>query len=177
MKEHPHEEHRKRGPRHIGFAFITISTSRALAVKRGETPLPDESYRIARELVEKNGHRASAYRLVADDPLEIVNALADLLRREDVDIVVTMGGTGPAPSDVTVATLRPLFEKELEGFGCIFRMLSYGEIGSAAFLSNATAGIVGGKVVFVLPGSPGAARLALEKIILPEAGHILGLIR
>ncbi len=177
MHEKPAELHRRAGPGHLRFALITVSTSRAKALAEGREPPRDESYAIARSLVEQAGHSVVAYKVVSDDPVEIVEAVAGLALSGAADIIVTMGGTGPTKSDVTVETLRPLFSKELEGFGCLFRHLSYEEVGSAAFLSNATAGVIGEAVVFALPGSPGAARLALEKLILPEAGHVVGLVR
>lgn len=172
----PHIGHKHSAPKHVRFALITVSTSRYYAKERGED-IQDVSYQVARSLIEEKGYSISFYRIIPDNQREILNIMDEVLGRGDVDVVVTMGGTGPAPSDITIQTLRPLFEKELEGFGELFRILSYQEIGSAAFLSNATAGIIDRKVIFCLPGSPGAARLAFEKLILPEAGHILALVR
>jgi len=174
MEETPAHRHRLHAPRRIDFGLITVSTSRYEALARGEEPPEDVSYSIARSLVEAAGHRVVYYRIVPDRHLDIVAAVMEASGR-GARVVVTMGGTGPARSDVTVEALRPLFRKELEGFGCIFRMLSYSEAGSAAYLSNATAGLVGDVLVYLLPGSPGAVRMAFEKLILPEAGHILGI--
>jgi len=96
-----------------------------------------------------------------------------LLRSRKVDAIITCGGTGVGPKDLTIEAVRPLLDKEIRGFGEIFRHLSYEEIGSAAVLTNALAGVAGGKAIFCIPGSPQAASLAVEKLILPEAAHIL----
>ncbi len=172
----PAHEHRLHAPSRIDFALITVSTSRYEALARGEEPPRDISYEVARELIEKAGHRVLLYRIVPDGPLEIIGAVMEAVEG-GIDVIVTMGGTGPARSDVTVETLRPLFRKEIEGFGCVFRLLSYAEAGSIAYLSNATAGFIGDSLIYLLPGSPNAVRLAFEKLILPEAGHILSIAR
>jgi len=96
-----------------------------------------------------------------------------MLKASKVDAIITCGGTGINPSDVTIETLEPILEKELPGFGELFRHLSYQEIGSAAVMTRAVAGVAKGKVIFCLPGSPNAAKLCLEKLILPETGHII----
>lgn len=176
MYESPHIKHKHGAPKHVKFALITVSTSRYYAKKRNEN-IQDVSYQVAQSLIREKGYSITIYKIVPDNSREILKTITEILERDDVDVIVTMGGTGPAPSDITIETLRPLFEKELEGFGQVFRLLSYQEIGSAAFLSNATAGIVSGKLIFCLPGSPGAAKLAFEKLILPEVGHILALMR
>ena len=93
-----------------------------------------------------------------------------------VDVVILTGGTGIAPRDVTIEAIRPLLDREIEGFGELFRMLSFNEIGAAAFLSRALAGVVGGKILVALPGSPAACRLGLEKLLLPELGHVASLL-
>ena len=105
--------------------------------------------------------------------LEVLRALA----HGGVDAVIATGGTGVSPRDVTPEAVTPLFAKELAGFGELFRMLSFQEIGAAAVLSRAVAGTVAGKVVYVLPGSSGAVRLALERLILPELAHVVGQLR
>ena len=176
VKLKPHEEHRLAAPKDVGFALVTVSTSRFHAAREGRD-VPDESKAVAEELIRGAGYRVEAYHLVPDDPAMILRAVTEALLNAKVDVVVTMGGTGASPSDVTIETLRPIFDKELEGFGQVFRVLSYEEIGSAAFLSNATAGVKNGKVIFCLPGSPSAAKLALEKLILPEIGHLLAVVR
>ncbi len=174
--EPPHLLHEREALRNLGFGLITVSTSRYTKALSGES-VNDVSKAVAESLIKNSGHRVAAYELVPDDPDKILKAVLSMLSRNDVDVVITMGGTGPSLTDVTVETLRPLFEKELEGFGQLFRVLSYQEIGASAILSNATAGIRGGKALFCLPGSPLAVRLALERLILPVIGHLLALAR
>jgi len=115
-----------------------------------------------------------ARRIVPDDAGAIARELRAALEREGVDAVVLTGGTGIAPRDVTPEAVLPLLDRVVPGFGELFRMLSYQEIGSAAVLSRALAGLASGRVVFVLPGSRGAVQLAMEKLVLPEIGHLLG---
>jgi molybdenum cofactor biosynthesis protein B len=109
---------------------------------------------------------------VPDEPGAIEQATRAALARQDIRAILLTGGTGVAPRDVTPETVEPLLERTVPGFGELFRMLSYEDIGSAALLSRALAGLAAGKVVFVMPGSRGAIRLALEKLILPEIGHL-----
>ena len=164
------DEHRSRaGQPAFGFAVVTASDSR--------TPEKDVSGALVRELAERAGHRAVESVLVGDDAALLRAAVAEALAAKAVDVVVVTGGTGLAPRDVTIEAIAPMFDKTLDGFGELFRRLSYDEIGAAAMLSRATAGIVAGKAVFLLPGSPGAVRLALEGIVLPELAHLLGQAR
>ncbi|MEM3647182.1 MAG: molybdopterin-binding protein, partial [Thermofilum sp.] len=131
----------------------------------------------AASLLSQKGFPVVAYRLIPDDSRLILRTLAELVYREDIDVIIFSGGTGPAPSDITVLTLRSAFEKELEGFGDVFRLLSFFDVTSSAFLSSATAGILKGKVIFCVPGSPKAVEKALQSLIIPEAGHLLSLAR
>lgn len=118
------------------------------------------------------------YRRVVPDDLESIrNLMRDLIGRPDVDVVVATGGTGFSPRDVSVEAVSPLFARSIDGFGELFRMLSYEQIESAAMLSRACAGVADDTVIFVVPGSPKAVRLALERLILPEIGHLVGQIR
>jgi len=162
-------EHRLESPASIGFAVITISDSRDAASDRGGELL-------LRSLAEA-GHRVGWRTIVKDEAGEIEAAVRAACARADVDLVLTTGGTGIAPRDVTVPTLERMFDGTIPGFGELFRWLSYREIGSAAILSRATAGIVGRKIVIALPGSPKALELALREIVLPEAGHLLSQAR
>ena len=134
----------------------------------------DESGRLIREMLEGAGHRVTHYEVLPDTPERIAEVVRERLR--DLDGIIVNGGTGIAPRDSTIEALRPLIDKELDGFGELFRALSYQEIGSAAFLSRALAGISGGKILVALPGSPGAGRLAMEKLLLPELGHMAHLL-
>lgn len=165
----PHHEHRHHAPTRLGFALLTISDSRK--------PSGDRSGDVLERLAKEAGHEVIQRTLVRDEPEEIAAAARRLLAASGVDVLVTTGGTGVAPRDVTLETLRPLLEKELPGFGELFRSLSFEEVGSAAMASRATAGSVGRALVFVLPGSPGACQLAMERLVLPEAAHLVGQLR
>jgi len=144
---------------------VTVSDSR--------TPETDVGGRTAAALLSGAGHRVPVREIVPDEPARIEQLLGDLCRRDDVQAVLLTGGTGLGSRDRTFETVDALLEKRLPGFGELFRMLSYQEIGPAAMLSRAAAGVVGRTVVLSLPGSPAAVRLALEKLILPELGHLV----
>jgi molybdenum cofactor biosynthesis protein B len=163
------DEHRRAAPASLGFAVLTVSDTRALA--------DDVSGRTIREKVEAAGHRVEAAALVADDAPAIRRAVREMLERPGVDLVVATGGTGFSPRDVTVEAVAPLFDRPVEGFGELFRMLSHRQVGAAAMLSRAAGGLVGTRAVFLLPGSPKAVALALEELILPEAPHLLSQAR
>lgn len=162
-------EHRAQAPERLGFGVITASNTRTAAT--------DTSGDRIRARVETEGHQVAASRLVKDHPVEIRAAVEDLLARTDVDVVVVTGGTGFSPWDVTVEAVSPLFERTIPGFGELFRMLSWEQVGPPAMLSRATAGIARGCAIFLLPGSPKAVDLAMERLILPEAGHLVALVR
>lgn len=125
------------------------------------------------EQLEASGHPVALREIVADEPDEIAAALRRTLARDDVRAVILTGGTGVAPRDVTPEAVEPLLDRVVPGFGELFRMLSYADIGSAALLSRALAGIASGRAIFVLPGSRGAVDLAMEKLVLPELGHLV----
>ncbi|ADB58521.1 MogA/MoaB family molybdenum cofactor biosynthesis protein [Archaeoglobus profundus] len=150
----------------INFGVLTISTSRF--ERHGMRSNPPEDDDSGRYLVEE--FNAKAYMLIPDDVMEIRRAVLDMLG--DVDVVITTGGTGLNPKDVTIEAVKPLIEKEIEGFGEIFRYLSYKEIGERAMLTRAFAGIVRGKAVFCLPGSLNAVKLG-AKLIKSQVRHIL----
>jgi len=115
--------------------------------------------------------------VVPDDVAAIRGAVRRFLATRGIDVVVLTGGTGFAPRDVTLDAVAPLFDTPVEGFGELFRMLSWQQVGAAAMLSRATAGLIGDRAVFLLPGSPKAVSLAMEKLILPETAHLLGQAR
>ena len=148
-------------------AVLTISDSR--------TEATDESGKLLQELILASGHQIGAYRLVKNEP-EVVQATIRELAAE-VDFIITTGGTGMSPRDLSIEACRPLFTKELEGFGDVFRLISFQEIGSAAILSRATGGSVGRAMLFCLPGSKAAVRLAAERLILPEIKHLISQVR
>jgi len=173
MHEPPHELHRRLGPRDISFFIITVSTSRYEAMISGRE-YRDESGDLAEEFVRKSGYRVVGRALVKDDVDMIRSKVAEAL--EVADVVILTGGTGLARSDVTIEAIRPMFEKEVEGFGEIFRYVSYTKIGPAAIMSRATAGVVRGRLIICLPGSPNAVNVGLE-LIMSEVPHILYLVR
>jgi len=156
--------HRAAAARNVPTAVITVSDTRTLETDSGGS--------LAAELLRGAGHDVVSREIVRDEPAAIAAALEAALAREGVAAVLFTGGTGVAPRDVTPDTVEPLLERVVPGFGELFRMLSFQEIGSAALLSRALAGLAGGRVVFVLPGSRGAVRLALERLVLPELGHL-----
>jgi molybdenum cofactor biosynthesis protein B len=161
-KEHHH--HDRKG---LKVGVLTASDTRG-----AET---DESGHIIRDLLTAAGHRVEYYEVLPDDPGRIREALLENL--QNLDAVIVNGGTGIAARDSTIEAVRGLLDKELEGFGELFRYLSYQQIGSAAFLSRALAGIARGKIVASLPGSPDACRLAMEKLLVPELGHMAHLLK
>jgi molybdenum cofactor biosynthesis protein B len=163
-----HQEHEQRaraeGPGPIACGILTISDSR--------TPETDTSGAAIRAALTQAGHDVVRYTVVRDEPGEIV-ALVRTFAEGGCKLVITNGGTGIARRDSTVEALDAILEKRLPGFGELFRMLSYQEIGPAAMLSRATAGVFGGTLLFCLPGSTAAVRLALEKLIIPQVDHLV----
>jgi len=151
-------------------AVLTVSTSRA-AADDADDPGGD----TIQSLFEEAGHRVVARRLVADETGAIQRVLDDLLDDDTVDLVVTTGGTGATVDDVSPDAVSERFDRELPGFGELFRQLSYEEIGTRTIATRATGGIARDTPVFVLPGSTNAVTLATQEIILPEAAHLVGL--
>ena len=163
---HGAHHHRKGAPKHVPSAVITVSDTR--------TPETDTGGTLVVEYLESGGHPVVFRQIVKDEPTEIRAAVAAALDQQDLGAVILTGGTGVAPRDQTPEAVEPLLDRVVPGFGELFRLLSYEDIGSAALLSRALAGLVAGRVVFVIPGSRGAVRLAMEKLILPEIGHLAG---
>lgn len=163
------EEHRRLAPDSLGFAVVTVSDSRTVE--------EDEGGALARRLASEAGHRIEMSALIRDDVAAIRHALAQILATPGVDVVVVTGGTGFAPRDLTIDAATPLFERSVDGFGELFRMLSYRQVGAAAMLSRAAAGLAFGRAVFLLPGSPKAVSLAMAELILPEAAHLVSQAR
>ena len=166
------KRHKAEAPKKLKFAVFTCSTSRYQQLKKGEK-VADVSGDLIEEFLKKAGHRVILRKLIPDDKALIEESVKQALAHADLDAVVFCGGTGIAPSDITIETISPSLEKVLPGFGEIFRRLSYDAIGSAAVLSRALAGVAKGKVFFCIPGSPDAVRLCFEKLILPEVCHIV----
>lgn len=160
-----HLEHKSAAPASIGCTIITCSDTR--------TPESDISGQLIRKLLEEQGHKVIEYRVVKDDPYQIQLQIALALVNSAVQAIIINGGTGVARRDSTFESVDAMLEKRLDGFGQLFRMLSYQDIGSAAIMTRATAGVVQGRIVFSIPGSEHAVRLAMEKLILPEMGHLV----
>lgn len=165
---HGHGSH-EHGPavETLGVALITVSSSRTME----DDPSGDE----IRDRIGAEDHEIVERDLVADDLDGVQRAVLAVTDREDVDVVITTGGTGVTPDDVTIESVQPLFDKKLPGFGELFRILSYEQVGTRALGTRATAGISEGVPVFCLPGSQNAVRLGTEELILPEMGHLVGL--
>jgi molybdopterin adenylyltransferase len=157
--------HRESAPEHVRLAVLTISDTR--------TPENDTGGDTIEELMRGAGHEIVERRIVRDDAARIRTEIVNLLARPDADAVITTGGTGISARDTTYEVVDRMIEKKLDGFGEIFRALSYEEIGAAAILSRAVAGTVGTKLVACLPGSRNAVRLAVEKLLVPEISHVI----
>lgn len=166
------KKHKAEAPKKLKFGIFIVSTSRYRQLKKGEK-VQDPSGDMIESSLRKAGHSVLFRKTVSDDTAMIADGVKEVMNRADVDAVIFCGGTGVAPSDVTIETVTPLMNKILPGFGEIFRCLSYDQIGSAAVLSRAIAGVAKSKAVFCLPGSPNAVQLCLSKLILPETGHIV----
>ncbi len=160
-----HDHHPRDQKVSATFALLVTSDSRA--------PEMDETGKLAKKLLLEAGHEVVKYGIVPNDSVKIKDWLSDVIENSETQIIITSGGTGIGSVDKTVDTVRILFEKELPGFGEYFRRLSYDEVGIAGLMSRSTAGVVNKKIIFCLPGSRGAMRTALNKIILPGIGHML----
>ncbi|MDN3018229.1 molybdenum cofactor biosynthesis protein MoaB [Paenibacillus sp. BSR1-1] len=160
------KEHKQEAPKTVNCKVITVSDTREKDT--------DKSGKLMIELLEQAGHKIVDYVIVKDETAPIETEILKGCNRNDIDVILTNGGTGIAKRDVTIETVQNLLEKEIVGFGELFRMLSYQEdIGSSAILSRAIAGVVQNKAVFSTPGSTGAVKLAMSKLILPELGHVV----
>lgn len=153
----------------VSCAVITVSDTRS--------PDTDRSGQLIQLLLLKAGHSIGAYTIVKDEPSEIIPQMQAFCQRSNLDVLIFNGGTGIAPRDTTYDAIASLLEKTLPGFGELFRFLSYQEIGSRAMASRAVAGVCQGKLVFSLPGSTKAVKLAVEQLILPELVHLVGQLR
>jgi len=158
-------EHKRNQQIKTGCAILIVSDTRSEE--------SDESGKLAKELLIENGHQVLAHKIVKNDKAAIQDAVRTILQDQRIRVIVTSGGTGISRRDITVDALSELFEKTLTGFGEFFRKLSWEEIGAAAIISRATAGIISGRVIFCLPGSKSAVELGLTKLVLPGLGHLL----
>lgn len=158
-------KHRREAPKAVRCAVVTVSDTRTLETDTGG--------QTAVDLLEQAGHPVVCREIMPDEPARMRELLSALEAREDVDAVLLTGGTGLGSRDQTFETVGALLSKPLPGYGELFRMLSYEQIGPAAMLSRAVGGLMDRTVVLSMPGSPAAVRLALEKLILPELGHLV----
>ena len=159
------EAHRADASDSVRCAVLTVSDTR--------TPESDTSGALIRDTLSFSGHRVVDYRIVADVPEQIREVLSEWIERDDVQAVLSNGGTGIAARDTTYDAISGMLEKQIDGFGELFRMLSWQEVGAAAMLSRAVAGVAGGTLIVAMPGSTNAVRLALTKLIVPELGHLV----
>ena len=159
------DDHRSKAPKSVSFAVITVSDTR--------TEADDISGKAITQLMERAGHKPVRKAIVRDDIPEIQRALRESIEDSRIQAIIINGGTGVAKRDVTLEAVSHFEEKPLSGFGELFRTLSFQEIGSAAMMSRATAFVSEGKIVFCLPGSEKAVRLATERLIAPELGHLV----
>jgi molybdenum cofactor biosynthesis protein B len=160
-----YHEHKKLENKNIGCAVLVTSDSR--------TEETDESGKLIKQRLLDNGHKIVYYTILKNDSPTLKNKIIELTKQDDVQVVITSGGTGLSHKDVTVDTIQPMLEKKLDGFGELFRNLTYQELGTASIMGRATAGVINGKVIICFPGSLGAATLAMDKIILSEIGHLV----
>ncbi|MBZ0282945.1 MAG: MogA/MoaB family molybdenum cofactor biosynthesis protein [Anaerolineae bacterium] len=159
------QEHReKAGHEPVTIAIVTVSDSR--------TPETDQNRQYIERRMAELGHRVAAYRLIKDEPDQVGAVIEELTAMPGVQLVLFNGGTGISPRDTTYDVVSRFLEKTLPGFGELFRMFSYQEVGAAAMFSRATAGVYHETLVFSMPGSPNAVQVALEKLIIPEINHL-----
>lgn len=159
------KEHKKSAPKKLKIGIITVSTTRTMP--------DDKSGHWVSKRAGKEGHEVVFHRVIPDEIEAITETVLDVIREYDVQILLLTGGTGIGRKDVTIEAVRPLFKKELIAFGSIFAQLSFEEIDSAAILSRATAGVIGKTILFCMPGSIKACKLACKALIFPEIGHLV----
>ena len=159
-----HQDHKALAPNAVACFVLTVSDTR--------TEQTDKSGKAIRAMLQEAGHTVAGHSIVADDPPAVTATIRAQLAQPSTRAIITTGGTGITTRDGTFEAVDQLFDKRLDGFGELFRMLSFEDIGPAAMLSRATAGTVGRAVVFILPGSEAAVRLAMSRLIIPELGHI-----
>ena len=164
MSANEHREKAEGAIRTVAVAVVTVSDTR--------TPDTDVNRQYIERRMAESGHRVAAYRLIRDEPDQVAAVLDEVVALPDVRLALFNGGTGISPRDTTYDVIQRKLEKPLPGFGELFRMLSYEQVGAAAMLSRATAGVYRGVLVFSMPGSPNAVQTALEKLILPELQHL-----
>jgi len=169
------EEHKRGIKKEFRCAVLTISSSRYAIIERKEG-IEDRSGELIKRILKENSHKVVVYEILPDDEFVIKETIISLAK-SDIEVIISTGGTGLTSKDVTIEAVSALIEKDVPGFGELFRSKSYEEIGSAVVLTRALSGIINKKLIFCLPGSPNAVELALKEIIIPEIPHIMGHIR
>jgi len=171
-----HEQHKKKGPDIVNIALVIVSTSRFNVLQENAINT-DKTIPLVEQLLDQDsGVFLMASKIVSDNETQIVEMLKRLLNDSSIHAIVFSGGTGLTPKDVTYEAIKPLLEKTIDGFGELFRYLSYKEIGASSMFSRALAGKIKDKAIFLLPGSPNAVKLAFNKLILPEIKHMIYMI-
>jgi molybdopterin adenylyltransferase len=165
--------HKAKAPKKLNFGIYICSTSRYKQIEQGEKEVSDVGGDTIVDLLEKAGQKVLFKKIVADDETMIQDAVMYTMGLSALDVAIFSGGTGITPTDITIETVLPFLDKVLPGFGEFFRRISFDNVGSAAVLSRAIAGVAKGKAIFCIPGSPDAVKTALEMLILPEAPHIV----
>ena len=171
-----HEQHKKKGPDIVNLALVIVSTSKFNELQEMKIS-SDKTIPLVQQILDQNpGVFLASSEIVSDNQVQIVEMLERLLNDSSLHAIVFSGGTGLTPKDVTYEAIKPLLEKTIDGFGELFRYLSYKDIGPSSMLSRALAGKIKNKAIFLLPGSPNAVKLALNKLILPEIKHVIYMI-
>ena len=161
---------------HKSFAPVCV-TCYVLTISDSRTSETDTGGKLIRDLLQGAGHAISDYEIIRDEPQQVAALVRQQLAQSPAQVIITTGGTGISSRDGTFEAIDALLDKRLPGFGELFRMLSFDEIGAAAMMTRATAGSAAGKAIFALPGSPNAVRLAMTRLILPELGHVVQQLR
>lgn len=162
---------------HQAAAAVIVARCAVVTLSDTRSEETDRSGRRIQDLLAAAGHTVASYTVIPDDPVRLDGLLTDLAARPDIDVILTSGGTGISQRDQTIPTIERRLSTTLPGFGELFRMLSYQEIGSGAIASRALGGLAGRQLLFAMPGSTAAVELAMTKLILPEVKHLLGQIR
>jgi len=171
-----HEQHKKKGPDNVSLALVIVSTSKFNELQEKKIS-SDKTIPLVQQILDQNPEVfLASSEIVSDNQVQIVEMLERLLDVSSLHAIVFSGGTGLTPKDVTYEAIKPLLEKTIDGFGELFRYLSYKDIGPSSMLSRALAGKIKNKAIFLLPGSPNAVKLALNKLILPEIKHVIYMI-
>ncbi|MFW9949103.1 MAG: molybdenum cofactor biosynthesis protein B [Candidatus Thorarchaeota archaeon] len=171
-----HQEHKNKGPKTVNIALVIVSTSKFNELNEKEAS-SDKTIPLVRQIIDQNPDVfLTSSEIISDNEIQIVETLKNLINNPTPQVILFSGGTGLTPKDITYEAIQPFLEKTIDGFGELFRYLSYKDIGPSSMLSRALAGKIRNKAIFLLPGSPNAVKLALNSLILPEIRHIIYMI-